>query len=551
MALVHVDKGQSCRFRKMRPSTDDDGQDNTLVILLAAKGQKEFENAYDVFDDLFAKVSPGVVIAAQLKPESGNSAEVEIPHGLQKLAEEHNVGTLRGCLIKAISNEDGFNNHWPTYYPEVLSSIGLGKTDLNLLHFHVSAGSFPVSSAILNLSRILDCSSWVTLEDRDQGKWLASEITPPDITSAQASTFAKCAEDAIASGGPRPFSPSELQSIAGTPKSKGVSRSMSEVISKGLIEKISEKSYSGEVQYLPTEDALLEGIFSLSSKTSETLPKSPQTGIMITARASWSKDQFISFLQEHGFPLQASKIALIVCDFADNPDLIQKGAEFAEAVNALTGRSLVEGVRTCDQLIPVHGETDLSSCSFRILSQMHSIIRGNDGLMIDWSIISTGIPAILRHHFQRYAQTVGLTILDPIRGLSSGSGTRGAKFDLSGKDIVTHRIEVPSIGEIRKLQRIWCDDRMHVSESLATCLMYSDHSDGSPLPRDRLRELNHTFFEPGEWQYSDHNNPKDVARKSIERLQELGAITDRKDAFELTDVGEAGARLVRIRKEAL
>ena len=91
MALVHVDKGQSCRLRVMCPQITDDGLDSTLVIILASKGSSEFENAYHVFDDLFSKVAPGVVVAAQLKPESGTTDEVEFPLGLEKLCEVHNV----------------------------------------------------------------------------------------------------------------------------------------------------------------------------------------------------------------------------------------------------------------------------------------------------------------------------------------------------------------------------------------------------------------------------------------------------------------------------
>ena len=534
----------------MSPPKARKGGKNVLVILLASKGQREFEDAYDVFKDLFAKVAPSTVVAAQLKPESGNASEVEFPPGLDKLCRENNVDK-RGCLIKSITNEDGSDNHWSAYYPEILSSLGVGKTPPDSLHFHVSAGSFSVSSTILNLSSILDSNSWVTIHDRERGEWLASQITTLNITPAQRSTFAKCAEHAIdSSGGPRPFTPSELQSIDGSPKSKGVHLSLSEPISKGLITKMSEKSSAGEVQYLPTEEALLEGIIALSKMTSETLPKSPQSGIIITARASLSKERFTEYLREHGFPLQASKVALIVCDFGEEIDLTEKGTEFEEAIKSLTGRELVGGVRTCNRLIPTHGEGDLSKCSLRLLEQIHSIIRGVEGIMIDWSILSTGIPAVLRPNFLRYSQSVDLPILDPIRGLSSGSGARGSSFYLSGMDIYAHRVEVPSVEEIRKLREIWIDERMHVSEALATCLQYSLVT-GEPLPRTDLTRWNKEFFNPEEWQYNHHKDPKDVGRKSHARLLKLGAIENRKDVFELTDVGKAGAMLIRIRKEEI
>ena len=110
----------------MSPTKARKGGKNVLVILLASKGQREFEDAYDVFKDLFAKVAPSTVVAAQLKPESGNASEVEFPPGLDKLCRENNVDK-RGCLIKSITNEDGSDNHWSAYYPEITPPWVLGK----------------------------------------------------------------------------------------------------------------------------------------------------------------------------------------------------------------------------------------------------------------------------------------------------------------------------------------------------------------------------------------------------------------------------------------
>ena len=101
------------------------GEMKTLVILLAAKGHWEYEHAYDVFDDLFAKVEPEIVVVAQMKPDSGPPSEAEVPEGLQRLKEKHGVKSLRGCFIKSNSTDDGSNNHWSEYIPEVLGSLDL------------------------------------------------------------------------------------------------------------------------------------------------------------------------------------------------------------------------------------------------------------------------------------------------------------------------------------------------------------------------------------------------------------------------------------------
>jgi len=535
------------------------GELRTLVILLAATGTEEYDQAYDVFDDLFAKVSPDSVIVGQMKPESGPPSKPEVPDGLLRLKDKHGVSSMRGCFIKSNSVDDGSSNDWEDYVPVVLKSLELEKTDTINLNFHVSSGGFTVSSAFYSICQIIGCSAWVTVKNNADDSWSAIEVSEIPLSPAQESTFASCAEKSIESGEPQPFTSSEVQSIDGAPKAKGVYLSMQEMISRGLIQipevegvdeegemkMFKEKSHHGEGRYIPSKEALFEGIISLSKKTSQPLPRAPQTGIIITARASDSKEKFRSFLQEHGFHHQFTKVALIVVDFGKEHDLGAKSEDFAEEIRDLKGTELVGGVRSCNGIIPSSEDPSLSGCSFRLMSQFHKIIRSEEGVMIDWSILSSGVPAVLRTHFLRYSHASGITVIDPIRGSSEASGTRGSEITYSGQDFTVHRVAAPSGSDIDMIREIWSSTNKHVKEALATCLVADE-----PIPYKGLRERNRVFFNQGQWQFDD-SRMKDskVNQKARERLKKLGAITESDDPLELTSAGVAAAKMIWIREE--
>jgi len=527
------------------------GEMKTLVILLAAKGEWEYEHAYDVFDDLFAKVEPEIVVVAQMKPDSGPPSEAEVPEGLQRLKEKHGVKSLRGCFIKSNSTDDGSNNHWSEYIPEVLRSLDLRlkETSKENLNLHVSAGGFTVSAALYNISQILGCRAWNTIGGRGSDSWYAEEVLEtPKFTPAQSSTLAKCAQDSIESGEPQTFTSPEMESMDGTPGSKGSNMSMKGLIRDGYLEEKAEKSKRGKMQYLPTGKGLLEGIFQLSKSTRKRNPDDPQTGIIITARADKSKEQFREFLHEHGYHNQFTKVGLVVVDFFEKYDLEEKSAEFNEVIRDLKGTGLVGGAKSCNGAIPT-APGQLSHCSFGLLSQLHSIISSNEGELVDWSILSTGVPAILRTNFLRYSQESGSSVIETFRGLrSGGSGSRGSEYSISGQDFRKHRIECPVINDIEKMRALWNWKHQYIREALATLLVldqpigYNNH---------QLLEANEEYFpDESQWQRMKFTVPKSKAvQKSHEKMVKQGAITDRGDVFELTEVGKAAARMIWIREQ--
>ncbi len=522
----------------------------TLVVMLANKESDIYKNSYEVFDDLFSKVKPETVIAAQLKPHSGPPSKGDIPEGLARLGEDHGVKDLSVCYIKQNSVDDDSSNHWPDYIPEVLRSLGksLKETSKENLHLHVSAAGFTVSSALYNISQILGCKAWITIRSSDSNRCYSEEIHgTPKLTPFQESTLEGCAECSIESGEPQSFTPEEMQSQDGIAADKGASKSLAGLIQDGYLEKKEEKSGHGRVQYIPTRKGLLEGIFqSARSVKSRRLPIDPQTGIIITARAAQTKEEFRKFLQDHGFHSQFHKVGLVVYDYGEEYDLEEKKDEFSEVIHDLKGEHPVNGAKCCNRIIPV-SQGQLSQCSFGLLSQLHSIVGSNDGMMVDWSVIATGIPAVLRTSFVRYCQESGISVIDSFRGLrSGGSGKGGSSFTVSGQNFMKHRVESPSIGDIEKIGKLWNWEHQYVKEPLATL-----HITGKEIPYKELLEVNRELFQSeDQWQRMKYKvSDSDAKAKSHKKLVSLGAITDRKDLFELTEVGRTAARMIWIREE--
>jgi len=299
---------------------------------------------------------------------------------------------------------------------------------------------------------------------------------------------------------------------------------------------------------LPSNRGLVEGIIHLAEFSNQRLPISPQRGIILLARATMSEAQFREFLQHHGFPGQFTKVGLVVCDFGDKLDASEKSEEFARLIVEMKGKgSLIGGAGFCENLLAASNDDEAHSCMFRLLSQIHPIVRDDHGEMVQWSIISTGIPAALRHDFIRYAGCASIAICEPRPGFASGKGTRGSIIHFSGKDILDHRVMHPSPASLRKVKEMLRDKRKHVKEVLATCALAHDQGI-SPVPYKEkdgvdLVTLNREFFPAGH-KLRDLGEPKLIKRDGRKHLKGLWAIVDRDDAFQLTREGLVGGRIV-------
>ena len=263
----------------------------TLVILLAAKGSPMFENAADVFKDLFDKVGPDRIKALR------TDSEDMLPDGLEAAA---------GCecsaiLVPPINDQTPFDpeTYWSEYLIELFHQLGIAS-DREEFHFNNSGGGHRLSALVRAAAIFLGGQLWVTSPQGDS--W---NVTPrlggsdKESATMAALTGAWIAGESMATA-------KRLQGFSNSiPSPKGIENSLRSAIEDGLVV---AGGRGDSVTYGLTDMGTLHGLMELAPDSMESPSEGGHKGILLLVRATWSKEQLASYLKEHGLVGKYTKV---------------------------------------------------------------------------------------------------------------------------------------------------------------------------------------------------------------------------------------------------
>jgi hypothetical protein len=509
----------------------------TLVILLAAKGKSEFEHAGDVFKELFDKVGPDRVKALR------TDSEVTFPDGLEEAA-----GAGCECSVVAVAsliNDDTIlgehdpGTYWSEYMEMLFRELNIGKPDEEL-HFHISGGGFWISNMVRGLHSALGGQLWIT--SLQGSSWKAHNVTLRETGEDMESvTMAALTETWLE--GEVSATAKRLQSVSNSvPTPKGVENSLRSAIDGGLVV---TGGGGGSVTYTLTDRGALHGLMELASETKRDPPTGAHTGILLLVRATWSKDTLEKYLKEHGLLGKFTKVGLIAVDFSDSANMIELAPQYEKAVLNLKAPDDLVAVDYVSGVLPYSKEDKLERGGVELLRGVHSIVFGESGRHIHWSMPSTGIPAQLRHWTEEYAARSSISIFEVTRK-NSGEGRRGAIVYPSGLDNRFHQMALPSHENLATIRAILESDDRYTRPALATLILSEWQGMGAIMRSPKSKSYcarNRVIFSEGHHFREDDDVSKWNTR-AYERLGDLGAVFPKRDRFELTPEGRFAASVI-------
>jgi len=498
----------------------------TLVILLAAKGTPMFENAADVFKDLFDKVGPDRVKALR------TDSEDILPDGLEAAA---------GCecsavLVPHIDDQMPFDpeTYWSEYLIELFGQLDIGA-DEEELHFHISGGVHRLSALVRAAAIFLGGQLWVTSPQGDS--W---NVTPRlGGSDKESATIAALTGTWIA--GESMATAKRLQSFSNSiPSPKGIENSLRSAIEYGLV---ITGGKGDSVTYGLTDMGTLHGLMELAPGSMESPLEAGHKGILLLVRASWSKEKLASYLKEHGLGGKFTKVALIAVEFGeDDGSLSGKSAEYEEVVLGFKSRDDLVAVESVSGVLPSSRGDDLWRGGAELLKAIHSVVFSDSGKWIDWSMPSTGIPAQLRHWVEEYAARCSIRVFEVTKRVPD-VGPSGRDVPPSGLDARYNLVLLPLMESLQTMRAIRVDEGRYTRPALAT-LYISEMMDLGPVKRTPKDESycarNHELFDKGDNLREDDDVSKWNAR-AFEHLVKLGAIHPGRDQFDLTPEGRVAA----------
>ena len=502
----------------------------TLVILLAAKGTPMFENAVDVFKELFDKVRPDRVKALR------TDSEFTLPDGLEEAA---------GCecstvLVSPIDDQMPFDPE--TYWSENLIEL-FGQLDISAdeeeLHFHISGGGHRLSALVRAAAIFLGGQLWVT--SPQGGSW---NVTPRLVGSdKESATIAALTGSWIA--GENMATAKRLQGFSNSiPSPKGIENSLRSAIEDGLVV---TRGGGVSVTYGLTDRGALHGFMELASDSKENSPEGGHKGILLLVRATWSKEQLASYLKEHGLVGRYTKVGLITVEFGeDDGSLSGKSAEYEEVVLGFKSPNDLVAVESVSRVLPSPEGGDLWRGGAELLKAIHSIVFSDSGKWIDWSMPSSGIPAQLRHWVEEYAARGSIGIFEVTKRVSN-IGPSGRDVPPGGLDMRFNLVPLPSLESLETMRAIRDDQRKYTRPALAT-LYISEMMNLDPVKKTPLDESycerNRHIFDEGHHLY-EKKNESGSNRRAFKQLAEIGAICPDRGQFDLTPEGRVAAFVLR------
>ena len=511
----------------------------TLMILLAAKESPEFHHADDVFNDLFDKVGPDRVKALR------TDSEVTLPDGLKKAA-----GAECECSAVAVAsliNDETASGgqdpetYWSDYLQMLIQELDIGAAGEEL-HFHISGGGYWLSTMVRGLQSILGGKLWIT--SQQGGSWIAHDVTMRERGSEmEPVTMAALAETWIA--GEKEVTAKRLQGVSNSiPGPKGVENSLRSAIEDGLVVIGGAGNFA---TYRLTRKGALHGLMELASISKEKAPQGASEGLLLLVRATWSKERLTDYLKEHGLAGRYSKVGLIAVEFfEDDGSLSGKSSEYEEAVLEFKSPDDMVAVDSVSGVLPSSKGEDLWRGGTELLKAVHSIVFGDSGKWINWSIASTGIPAQLRHWTEEYAARGSISVFEVTRR-KAASGTRGAVVTPTGLDVKYHHVDPPSMESLATMRAIRNDGVRYTRPALAT-LFISEMTGMGAVRRTPLSESycarNREIF-PGGHHLREKDDVSKWNTRAFEHLVKLGAIHSGRDQFDLTPEGRVAAFVLK------
>ena len=502
----------------------------TLVILLAAKGAPMFENAADVFKDLFDKVGPDRVKALR------TDSEDMLPDGLEASA---------GCecsavLVPPIDDQMPFDpeTYWSKNLIELIGQLDLG-VDEEELHFHISGGGHRLSALVRAAAIFLGGQLWVT--SPQGGSW---NVTPrlggsdKESVTMAALTGAWMAGESMATA-------KRLQRFSNSiPSPKGIENPLRSAIEDGLVV---TGGGGVSVTYGLTDRGALHGLMELASDSKERSSEGGHEGILLLVRATWSKEQLAGYLKEHGLGGRFTKVGLIAIEFGeDDGSLSSKLAGYEEVVLEFKRPDDLVAVESVSGVLPSSNGDDLWRGGTELLKAIHSVVFSDSGKWIDWSMPSSGIPAQLRHWVEEYAARGSIGIFEVTKRVPN-IGPSGRDVPPSGLDTRFNLVPLPSLENLETMRAIRDDQRKYTKPALAT-LFISEITDMRPVKRTPLDESycerNRHIFPEGHHLY-EKKNESGSNRRAFRHLVKLGAIYPDRNQFDLTPEGRVAAFVLR------
>ena len=501
----------------------------TLVILLAAKGTPMFENAADVFKELFDKVRPDRVKALR------TDSEFTLPDGLEEAA---------GCecsavVVPPIDDQMPFDpkTYWSEYLIELFREIGI-DADGEELHFHISGAGYRLSTLVRAAAIILGGQLWIT--SQQGGSWTAHEVTTRGGGSGkEPATMAALAETWIV--GETMATAKRLQSVSNSiPDPKGIENSLRSAIEDGLVV---TGGGGDSVTYCMTDRGALHGLIELASRSKDRPPEGAHEGILLLVRATWSKEDLEGYLKEHGLVGRYTKVGLIAVEFfEDDGSLSGKSSEYEEAVLEFKSPDDLVAVESVSGVLPSSKGDDLWRGGAELLKAIHSVVFSGSGKWINWSMPSTGIPAQLRNWVEEYAARGSIRIFEVTKRVPD-IGPSGRDVSPSGLDARYNIVLLPLMESLVTMRAIRGDQRIYTRPALATLFM-SEIMDMGPVKRTPLDESycqrNFDIFAQGH-HLREKKNESGRNRRAFEHLVKLGAIHPGRDQFDLTPEGRVAA----------
>jgi len=502
----------------------------TLVILLAAKGMPMFDDAAEIFRDLFNKVRPDRVKA--LRTDSDDT----LPDGLEGVA-KCECSTV---LVPPINTQMPFDpkTYWSEYLIELFCQLDIGA-DEEELHFHISGGGHWLSGLVRAAANFLGGKLWVTSPQGDS--W---NVTPRlGGSGKESATMAALTGAWIV--GESMVTAKRLQRFNDSiPGPKGLENSLRLAMDDGLV---ITGGGGDSVTYGLTSAGALHGLMELASDSKESHPEGSHEGILLLVRATWSKEKFANYLKEHGLVGQYTKVGLIAVEFGeDDGSLSSKLAGFEEVILGFKGRDDLVAVGSVSGVLPSSVGGDLWKGGAELLKAIHSVIFSDSGKWVDWSIPSSGIPAQLRHWVEEYAYRGSIKVLEVTKRIPD-VGPSGRVVSPSGLDAKYNLITMPLMESLQTIRTIRANKSKYTRPALAT-LYISEICDMPPVKRTPLVESycarNRELFPEGHHLRED----KDVSaynRNAFEQLEKLGAIRPGgKKLIELTPEGRVAASIL-------